>query len=134
MPDTTIENLYTLYFSKVFRGASPAAGRESDYIKFIKAFYKGNWMADGWQEQTDDAVRAAGPSIRQPMNKLGQRICGEWAKPNDVRTVTTNHLKQWGKAARDTPTIASVEQQIIIVERMIPKPLVAVHVFEGLRM
>ncbi len=129
MSGTTVSHLYANYFSKVFRAAPQGSrGSESTYRKYVRAFYSGNWMADGWIEQTEDIVGAAGPEVRQAMNKLGQRICGEWAKPNTMRKVSTDDLKRWGKAAKDNPSAEAIQARISQVERVLPKPLV--HVVE----
>ncbi len=131
MSAITMADLYARYFSRVFRAApSGARGSETEYRRYVRAFYKGNWAADGWLEQTEDA----GDAVKQAMNKLGQRICGEWAKPNDLRKVTTEHLKRWGKEANGAPNAESVQARIAQVERMLPKPLIPVVEYDTLRL
>ncbi len=135
MSEIRFDALYTGYFQLVFRAASPSTrGGESQYKDFVKKFYKGSWMADGWLEQTDDAVKAGGATVREQMNTLGQRICGEWAKPNNIRTVTTDHLKQWGNQAKASNGIVAVDRRITEVEAMLPKPLIKVVTYDKLRL
>lgn len=127
MSDINFDKLYAGYFQLVFRAASESTrGGESQYKDFVKKFYKGSWMADGWLEQTEDAMKGGDSSVRAQMNTLGQRICGEWAKPNNVRTVTTDHLKAWGNQAKATSGIRSIDKRIAEVEGMLPKPLIKV--------
>ncbi|MBV1858976.1 MAG: hypothetical protein KUG77_11240 [Nannocystaceae bacterium] len=136
MSDIKFKDLYERHFQLVFR-AAPAAtrGSESQYKDFVKKFYKGSWLADGWLEQTEEAVKAGrGGDVRNEMNTLGQRICGEWAKPNNVRTVTTDHLKEWGNKARSGNGLGSLEKRIATVEGMLPGNLIAVVTYDKLRL
>lgn len=135
MSDIQFKDLYAGYFQLVFRATSAATrGGESQYKDFVKKFYKGSWLADGWLEQTEDAVSAGGASVRAQMNTLGQRICGEWAKPNNIRTVTTDHLKQWGNQAKASNGIGQVDKRIATVEDMLPKPLIKIVSYDKLRL
>lgn len=134
--DMKFKDLYAGYFQLVFR-AAPAStrGGESQYKDFVEKFYKGSWLADGWLEQTEDALKGGGgAAVRTQMNTLGQRICGEWAKPNNIRKVTTDHLKQWGNQAKAGNGLGSVEKRIATVEAMLPQPLIKVVTYDRLRL
>lgn len=134
MSNIKFKELYAGYFQLVFRAASPSTrGGESQYKDFVEKFYKGSWVADGWLEQTEDALKGGGgAAVRTQMNTLGQRICGEWAKPNNIRTVTTDHLKAWGNEAKNSNGAGAIGRRLATVEGMLPKPLIAVVSYDVL--
>lgn len=133
MSQINFQKLYAGYFQVVYQ-AAPAStrGSESEYKDYVEKFYKGSWVADGWLEQTEDAVKTGGMAVRTLMNTLGQRICGEWAKPNKIRTVTTDHLKAWGKEAKASNGLGSIEKRLAKVESMLPRPLIPVVSYKTL--
>ena len=93
--------------------------------RWFKTFYEGNMLADGWYEITDyllsrtpEAERAA---QKRALDDLGRKIALEWARPNEVRKVDTDMLRDWGgvlkKTARENPeqlarVIAVIDQEV----------------------
>ena len=93
--------------------------------QWFKTFYEGNLLADGWHEitayllsRTPEEERAA---QRVALDNLGRKIVLEWARPNDVRKVDTDMLRDWGgvlkKTARENPeqlarVIAVIDQEV----------------------
>ena len=124
--------LYSSYYGKVYAAAQ--IGDEAEYRKFVTSFYKGSWIADGWNETTETIVGNSGGSTRTLMNTLGQRICGEWANPNDIRTITTNDLKSWGGELGNSPSTDSILALTRIVEGKLPRPLVPVMAYGKLNL
>jgi hypothetical protein len=101
-------------------------GHLSDEEKqWFKTFYEGNLFADGWHEitayllsRTPEEERA---DQRRALDNLGRKIVLEWVRPNDVRKVDTDMLRDWGgvlkEAARENPqqlarTIAAIDQEV----------------------
>ena len=93
--------------------------------RWCKTSYEGNLLADGWHEitayllsRTPEEERAA---QRVALDNLGRKIVLEWARPNDVRKVDTDMLRDWGgvlkKTARENPeqlarVIAVIDQEV----------------------
>ena len=93
--------------------------------RWFKTFYEGNLLADGWHEitayllsRTPEEERAA---QRVALDNLGRKIVLEWARPNDVRKVDTDMLRDWGgvlkETARENPeqlarVIAAIDQEV----------------------
>lgn len=119
---TTLNRIFEAYYLKVF-AAEPNAGTLDEYRGFVAAFYKGSWVADGWVETTQNVAK--GDEMRQSMNVLGQRICGEWAKPNHIRTISTADLKAWGGTLGSSTSMAMIVRLTQAVERKLPRPLIA---------
>ena len=93
--------------------------------RWFKTFYEGNLLADGWHEitayllsRTPEQERAA---QREALDNLGRKIVLEWARPNYVRKVDTDMLRDWGgvlkETARENPeqlarVIAAIDQEV----------------------
>jgi hypothetical protein len=93
--------------------------------RWFKTFYEGNLLADGWHEitayllsRTPEEERRA---QREALDNLGRKIVLEWVRPNDVRKVDTDMLRDWGgvlkEAARENPeqlarVIAAIDQEV----------------------
>ena len=93
--------------------------------RWFKTFYEGNLLADGWHEitayllsRTPEQERAA---QREALDNLSRKIVLEWARPNDVRKVDTDMLRDWGgvlkETARENPeqlarVIAAIDQEV----------------------
>ena len=93
--------------------------------RWFKTFYEGNLLADGWHEitayllsRTPEEERRA---QREALDNLGRKIVLEWVRPNDVRKVDTDMLRDWGgvlkEAARENPeqlarVIAVIDQEV----------------------
>ena len=106
-------------------GSSVPAYLSDEEKHWFKTFYEGNLLADGWYEITDyllsrtpEAERAA---QKRALDDLGRKIALEWARPNEVRKVDTDMLRDWGgllkKTARQNPqqlaqVIAAIDQEV----------------------
>ena len=72
-----------------------------------------------WNETTRRLVAAVTPERRQALSArlfaLGRRIGFEWAKENDIRKISTDHIRAWyaelEKAADSEIAIAHIEAE-----------------------
>lgn len=74
--------------------------------EWFSKFQEGGLLFDGWKEISDDVVEQVpeGEKVKTKvtMLALGIRIGCEWSKENDVRKISTEMLKKWGKQLRET--------------------------------
>jgi len=77
-----------------------------EYWDWIKVFYNGRSflgveVVPGWLDKVEDLLQGLPDRVRKEMEKkfdeLGEKIAGEWAKDNDVRSIDTDDLKEWNK-------------------------------------
>lgn len=73
---------------------------------WYETFQEGGLLFDGWQEISDKVV-AKVPEDKKVKTKvtmlaLGLKIGCEWSKENEVRKISTDMLKDWGKMIRKT--------------------------------
>ena len=72
-----------------------------------------------WHETTRKLTAAAAPEKRQALSArllaLGRKIGHEWAKENDVRKISTDHIRAWyrelEKAGDPEPVVARIEAE-----------------------
>jgi hypothetical protein len=81
--------------------ANQAKETRPEYWSWIKAFYQGNLLSQGWTAQgkaTLSGVRSEKTrgELRAELNELGRRIAAEWAKDNAVRKIDTAALRELG--------------------------------------
>ncbi|MDG3007748.1 hypothetical protein [Paludisphaera mucosa] len=72
------------------------------YRGWVRTFYDGNMMSDGWRkfgEVTVGAVKseAARQSVAAQVAELGRIIGHEWAKDSSVRKISTTDLRRWNE-------------------------------------
>jgi hypothetical protein len=70
------------------------------YRGWVRTFYKGNLMSEGWTkfgQVTVSAVKstAARQAVIARINELGRIISRDWAKDSSVRKITTADLRRW---------------------------------------
>ncbi len=85
---------------------------------WYETFQKGGLLFDGWQEISDDVV-ARVPEREKVKTKvsmlaLGLKIGCEWSKENDVRKISTDMLKDWGKVIKKTVNKSPHEISVVI--------------------
>lgn len=75
-----------------------------DYLLWVKRFYLG-WelYPDGWNRLTDRLVwKLEDPMLvqaaKEKLQNLGVVIASEWAKNNQTRRITSQHVSVWGNA------------------------------------
>jgi hypothetical protein len=73
-----------------------------EYWGWVSAFYKGNFLATGWDERSRTLLTCVEPRDRQKvlrakLNAVGRELCQEWAKDSRVRKISSSDLIQWGK-------------------------------------
>lgn len=97
----------------------------SDYWEWVNKFYDGNFMADGWRKQTEEALKGTSGEAReklsQKLDDLGRKICAEWAKDNTVRKLTSDDLKVLGqkmKTGIKNPN-GDVSKSLLFVDQII---------------
>jgi hypothetical protein len=94
----------------------------ADHWKWVKAFYEGNILSQGWTDRSKGLVAgvksASGQrKLRQMLNSVGKEIACEWAKDYNVRKVSSADLLTWGKSleqakAKDDGTGAELRRVI----------------------
>ncbi len=80
-------------------------------------FQEGIIFFDGWKDITDDILAKVPEDervrVKVTMQALGIKVGCEWSKENDVRKISTDMLKDWGKrlrkAADDDSTQAMIQ-------------------------
>lgn len=86
--------------------------------KWYDKFQKGGVFFDGWQEISNDVVALAPEEkkveTRVTMQGLGVRIGCEWSKDNEVRKISTDMLKEWGKELRKAVASSSTHVASVI--------------------
>ena len=70
------------------------------YHGWVRTFYKGNLMSEGWRKFGDATVSTvksapAHQAVRAQITELGKIISREWAKDSSVRKITTADLRRW---------------------------------------
>ncbi|MDX9834947.1 MAG: hypothetical protein RBT36_06965 [Desulfobulbus sp.] len=93
--------------------------------RWLKTFYEGNLLADGWHEITTYLLSRTPEEERLDqrvaLDNLGRKIVLEWVRPNHVRKVDTDMLRDWGgvlkKTAKQNPqqlaqVIATIDQEL----------------------
>jgi hypothetical protein len=73
------------------------------YWSWVKVFYEGNILSQGWTDRSKGLVADVKPApeqkkIRAMINAVGKDIAAEWAKDYNVRKVSSADLLAWGKA------------------------------------
>ena len=72
-----------------------------DQQEWYKKFYEGTFLVKGWKSRINDVLKGLSPEDKEDMGELletlGKKIGMEWAKPNDIRSIDTAQLQQWGK-------------------------------------
>ncbi|MCF8056208.1 MAG: hypothetical protein K9K37_06180 [Desulfocapsa sp.] len=81
-------------------------------------FQEGGLLFDGWKEISDEVVKRVPDDqkikTKVTMLALGVRIGCEWSKENDVRKISTDMLKKWGKQLRKTVADSPVKIPTVI--------------------
>jgi hypothetical protein len=72
------------------------------YWSWVKVFYEGNLITNGWTERSKGLVADVRPAsaqkkLRSMLNAVGKEIAGEWAKDYKSRKVSSADLLAWGK-------------------------------------
>ena len=85
---------------------------------WYETFQEGGLLFDGWQEISADVV-AQVPADKRVKTKvtmlaLGLKIGCEWSKENDVRRISTDMLKDWGKVIRKTVADSPDDLSVVI--------------------
>jgi hypothetical protein len=73
------------------------------YWKWVKVYYDGNILSQGWTARSKGlAADVKAPSgqrlLRAMLNAVGKEIALEWAKDNDIRKISSADLMTWAKA------------------------------------
>jgi hypothetical protein len=71
-----------------------------EYRGWVRTFYEGNLMSEGWSRFGEVTVSAVKPpearrAVVTQVNELGRIIGLEWAKDSGVRRISTTDLKRW---------------------------------------
>lgn len=78
---------------------------EAEHEEWVRKFYKGSWVVDGWNDRVKELTSGLDASdateVKAGLDELGILISHEWAKDNDVRKINTDHLKAWGARLKD---------------------------------
>jgi hypothetical protein len=74
----------------------------SQYWGWVKVFYEGNMLSQGWTERSKgllaDLKSASDQKrLRAMLNAAGKEIALEWAKDYNIRKVSSADLLTWGK-------------------------------------
>ena len=86
--------------------------------EWFGTFQEGGLLFDGWKDISDDVVEKV-PEDKKIKTKvimlaLGVKIGCEWSKENDVRKISTDMLKKWGKQIRKTVADSPVKIPTVI--------------------
>lgn len=86
--------------------------------KWYNKFQKGSMFFDGWQDISNDVVAQVPEQkkveTRVTMQGLGVRIGCEWSKDNEIRKISTDMLKEWGKELRKAVASSSTHVASVI--------------------
>jgi|GEM_PF-7084340 len=98
----------------------------SEYFRWVKAFYHGEFLVTGWMRQSESIVKMCQqpegrPTVITMLNDAGRKIASEWSKDGKVRRINNTDLQNWGakltKCAKDpqgsTESIKSALKDII---------------------
>jgi len=72
---------------------------DKDYDKWLKTFYEGTFIIQGWNGRKDELLKNISDKkaeAEELLNEIGDLIGREWAKENDVRKINTDNVKAWG--------------------------------------
>jgi len=73
-------------------------------LEWYQKFNEGILFFDGWKEITETVLEKYTPEDQEDvlkfMQHLGIRIGAEWSKDNDIRMISTDMLRAWGKEIR----------------------------------
>ncbi len=73
-------------------------------LKWYQKFNEGILFFDGWKETTETVLEKYTLEDKEDvlkfMQHLGIRIGAEWSKDNDIRMISTDMLRAWGKEIR----------------------------------
>ena len=87
-------------------GKYDLSGMTEEERKWFTTFLNGNFFADGWEEISVEILENTTVHEREQqqahLHKLGFKIGSEWSKPNDIRKISTDDLRHWGKQLKDT--------------------------------
>ena len=79
-------------------------------------FQEGIVFFDGWKDITDDILEKIPENeqvgIKVTMQALGIKVGCEWSKENDIRKISTEMLKVWGKRLRKAAAGDSTQAMI----------------------
>jgi hypothetical protein len=79
-------------------------------------FQEGIVFFDGWKDITDDILAKVPEDeqvrIKVTMQALGIKVGCEWSRENDVRKISTEMLKAWGKRLRKAAAGDSTQAMI----------------------
>lgn len=94
----------------------------ADYWKWVKVFYEGNILSQGWTDRSTGLVAGVKSTsgqrkLREMLNAVGLEIAREWAKDYNIRKVGSADLLAWGKSleqakAKDDGTGAELRRVI----------------------
>ncbi len=86
--------------------------------KWYDKFQNGGMFFDGWQDISNDVVAQVPEEkkieTRVTMQGLGVKIGCEWSKDNEVRKISTDMLKEWGKELRKAVANSSTHVASVI--------------------
>jgi hypothetical protein len=74
----------------------------AQYWSWVKIFYEGNILSQGWTERSKRLladVKSASDQkkLRAMLNAVGKEIALEWAKDYNIRKISSAALLTWGK-------------------------------------
>ncbi|MGP0068596.1 MAG: hypothetical protein ACLQGP_33975 [Isosphaeraceae bacterium] len=74
----------------------------SQYWSWVKVFYEGNILSQGWTDRSRGLVAelesgSEQKKLRAMLNAVGREIALEWAKDYNLRKISTANLLNWGK-------------------------------------
>ena len=87
-------------------------------LRWYAKFQKGGFFYSGWQQISADVVTKVEDNEKLKakiiMLALGVKIGCEWSKENDVRKITTQMLRGWGRQLRSSMTGTPEETLVVI--------------------
>ncbi|HID69811.1 MAG TPA: hypothetical protein EYP35_04965 [Desulfobacterales bacterium] len=90
---------------------------DQEALDWYAKFQEGGILFDGWQQISEDVVEIVPEQTRIKtkisMLALGIKIGCEWSKDNDIRKISTEMLKNWGKQLRKT--VADSPEQLPVI-------------------
>lgn len=89
--------------------ANQSLQTKSKYMEFVRSFYEGNWLTQGWEDQSasllEKVYSPAKAGVKTKLAELGKVIAAEWAKDNRVRKINTVHLQEWGNQLKTAKSL-----------------------------
>ncbi len=87
---------------------------------WYEKFQEGLLFFDGWREISEDVMAKVSEEekvqVKVTMQSLGVKIGCEWSKDNDIRKISTDMLKNWGKDLRKASKGDSSQQVMLALQ------------------